>query len=183
MITIEQTVDTQKANLDTLTGLAGTAFEGIEKLIELNLSAIKTAMSEAEQTSQSALSVKDVQELFALQQIVLQPIGEKVVAYSRSVYEIAASTGAEMMRVAEAQSAAAQAKFLAIVDTALKNAPAGSEQGVAMIKSAMAAASTAIETAQKAAKRATEVAEANFETVTKSAIQATSTGPKAKRVA
>ena len=139
--------------------------------------------AEAEQTSQAALSVKDAQELFALQQSVLQPIGEKAVAYSRSVYEIAVSTGAEVMRVAEEQTAAAQAKFMAIVDTAVKNAPAGSEQGVALFKSAIAAASNAIETAQKAAKQAIEVAEANFDTATKSAIQVARTGSKAKRIA
>jgi phasin family protein len=183
MITVEQIVNTQKSNIDTLTGLAGKAFEGIEKLVELNLSTTKTAMTEAEQTSQAALSVKDMQELFALQQSVLQPVGEKAAAYSRSVYEIAVASGAEVKRVAEAQSAAAQAKFMAIVDTAVKNAPAGSEQGVALIKSAMAAASNAIETAQKAAKQATEVAEANFETVTKSAIGATRAGSKARRAA
>lgn len=183
MITVEQVVSTQKSNLDTLTGLAGKAFAGVEKLIELNLSAFKTAMTEAERTSQAALSVKDAQELFALQQSVLQPIGEKAVAYSRSVYEIAVSTGAELTRVADEQTAAAQAKFMAIVDTAVKNAPAGSEQGVALFKSAFAAASNAIETAQKAARQGIEVAEANFDTATKSAIQVARTGSKAKRIA
>jgi len=181
MITVEQIATIQKSNLDTLTGLAGKAFEGAEKLIGLNISAIKTAMTEAEQTTQAALSVKDGQELIALQQSVLQPVGAKIAAYSRSVYEIAAATGAEVTRVAEAQSADAQAKFLAVVDTAVKNAPAGSEQGVALIKSAIAAATNAIETAQKAAKQAVEVGEANFEAATKSAVRATQTGSKAKR--
>ncbi len=92
----------------------------------------------------------------------MQPAAEKAAAYGRYVYEIAASTGAEVSRVAEAQAAEAQAKFMAIVDTAVKNAPAGTENGVALIKSAVAAANNAIETAQKAAKQAAEVAEANF---------------------
>jgi phasin family protein len=183
MITVEQIVNTQKSGIDTLAGLAGKAFEGVEKLTELSLSAIRTAITEAEQTTRAALSVRDPQELIALHQSVLQPAGEKAAAYSRSVYEIAASAGAEVVRVAEAQSADAQAKFLAIVDTAVKNAPAGSEQSVALIKLAIAAASNAIETAQKAAKQATEVAEANFEAVTKSAVRATQTGSKAKRAA
>jgi len=67
MITVEQIVNTQKSSVDTLFGLTGKAFEGIEKLIELNLSAAKTAMAEAAQTTQAALSVKDAQELMALQ--------------------------------------------------------------------------------------------------------------------
>jgi phasin family protein len=181
MITVEQIATIQKSNLDTLSGLAGKAFEGAEKLIGLNISAIKTAMTEAEQATQAAFSVKDGQELIALQQSVLQPVGGKIAAYSRSVYEIAAATGAEVTRAFEAQSADAQAKFLTIVDTAVKNAPAGSEQGAALIKSAIAAATNAIETAQKAAKQAVEVGEANFEAATKSVVRATQTRSKAKR--
>ena len=173
MITVGQIVNTQKSSVDTLFGLTGKAFEGIEKLIELNLSAAKTAMAEAAQTTQAALSVKDAQELMALQSSLLQPAAEKAAAYSRYVYEIAASTGAEVSRVAEAQSAEAQAKFMAIVDTAVKNAPAGTENGVALIKSAVAAATNAIETAQKAAKQAAEVAEANFNAISTTAVRAT----------
>ena len=173
MITVEQIVNTQKSSVDTLFGLTGKAFEGIEKLIELNLSAAKTAMAEAAQTTQAALSVKDAQELMALQSSLLQPAAEKAAAYSRYVYEIAASTSAEVSRVAEAQSAEAQAKFMAIVDTAVKNAPAGTENGVALIKSAVAAANNAIETAQKAAKQAAEVAEANFNAMSTTAVRAT----------
>lgn len=179
MITVEQIVNTQKANIETLFGLTGKAFEGVEKLIELNIQVAKTAMTEAAQTTQAALSAKDAQELLALQSSLLQPAAEKAAAYSRYVYEIAASTGAEVTRVAEATSADAQAKFMAIVDTAVKNAPAGTENGVALVKSAVAAANNAIETVQKAAKQATEVAEANFNAISSSAVRAT----KGKRAA
>ena len=173
MVTVEQLVNTQKSNIDTLLGLTGKALEGVEMLIELNLQVAKSVLTEAAANSKAALSVKDAQELLALQSSLLQPAAEKAAAYSRSVYEIAASTGAEVSRVAEAQAAEAQAKFMAIVDTAVKNAPAGTENGVALIKSAVAAANNAIETAQKAAKQAAEVAEANFNAVSTTAVRAT----------
>ena len=180
MITVEQILDTQKSNVDTLTDLAGKAFEGIEGLIELNLSVAKGALAHAAQTTQAALSVRDPQELVALQQSLLQPAGEKVAAYSRSAYEIAASTGAAVSGVVEAQFAEAQSKFLALVDKAVKNAPAGSENVVALIKSQVAAANNAIETAKKAAKQAVEVAETNFQAATKTSGGAQTTS-KAKR--
>ena len=173
MLTAEQIVSEYKANVETMFGLSGLAFEGVEKLIELNTQVAKSALTEASATIQAALSVKDAQELLALQSSLLQPAAEKAAAYSRSVYEIAASTGAEVSRVAEAQAAEAQAKFMAIVDTAVKNAPAGSENAVALIKSAIAAANNAVETAQKAAKQAAEVAEANFNAVSTTAVRAT----------
>ena len=172
MITVEQIVATHKANIDTLFGLGGRAFEGVEKLIELNISAAKTAMTDAAANTKLALSAKDPQELVAIHTSLLQPAGEKVAAYNRSVYDIAAATRAEVSRVTEAQAAEAQAKFMAIVDTAVKNAPAGSENGVALFKSAVAAANNAIETAQKAAKQASEVAEANFNAASSTAVRA-----------
>jgi phasin family protein len=173
MLTAEQIVIAQKSNVETLFGLTGLAFEGVEKLVELNIQVAKTAMAEAAQTTQAALSVKDAQELMALQAGLLQPAAEKAAAYSRHVYEIASSTGAEVNRVAEATAADAQAKFMAVVDNAVKNAPAGTENAVALVKSAVAAASNAFESVQKAGKQAAEVADANFQAMSSSAVRAT----------
>jgi phasin family protein len=175
MITVEQIVSVQKSNVETLFGLTGTAFEGIEKLIELNLQVAKSAIADAAANTNAALSVKDAQELLALQSSLLQPAAEKAAAYSRHVYEIAASTGAEVSRVAEATSAEAQAKFMAIVDTSVKNAPAGSENAVALVKAAVAAANNALESVQKATKQAAEVAEANFNAMSSTAVRAAKT--------
>ena len=145
------------------------------ELIELNISAAKSAMAEAAQTTKLALSAKDPQEFVAIQTSLLQPAAEKAAAYGRYVYEIAASTGAEVSRVAEAQAAEAQAKFMAIVDTAVKNAPAGTENAVALVKSAVAAANNAFESVQKATKQAAEVANTNFQAMSSTAVRATKT--------
>ena len=69
-------------------------------------------MGEAAETAKAALSVKDAQELLALQAGLLQPAAEKAAAYSRHVYDIAAATNAEVTKVAEAQLADAQKKFM-----------------------------------------------------------------------
>ncbi len=175
MMTVEQVMGAHKANIETLFGLTGKAFEGMEKLIELNMQVARTAMDEAAVNAKAAMSVKDAQELMALQTSLLQPAAEKAAAYSRYVYEIAASTGAEVTRVAEATSADAQAKFMAVVDSAVKNAPAGTENAVALVKSAVAAASNAFESVQKAAKQAAEVAETNFQAMSSTAVRATKT--------
>ena len=37
MLTAEQLLAAQKANIETLFGLTQTAFEGVEKLVELNV--------------------------------------------------------------------------------------------------------------------------------------------------
>ena len=184
MLTAEQIVAVQKANLETLFDLTGKAFEGVEKLVELNLQVAKASLGEVAETAKSALAAKDAQELLALQAGLLQPAAEKAAAYSRHVYDIAAATNAEVSKIAEAQFATAQSNFVDVVDGAVKNAPAGTESAAALMKSAIAAASNAMESVQKAAKQASEVAEANFQAMTSTAVKATqATTSKARRTA
>ncbi len=183
MMTPEQVLAAHKANVETLFGLTHKAFEGVEKLVELNMQVAKTALAETADTTKAMLSVKDAQELLALQAGLLQPSAEKAAAYSRHVYDIAAATNAEVTKVAEEQMADMQKKFMAVVDTMVKNAPAGTENAVALVKSAVAAANNAYESVHKAAKQAAEVAEANFQAVTSTAVKATQGAAKAKRAA
>ena len=126
MLTTEQVLATQKANAQTIFGLTSKAFEGVEKLVELNLQVAKSALGDAHEAAAAALSAQDVQALLALQASLLQPSAEKAAAYGRQVYDIAAATNAEVVRVAEAQAADAQKTFLSLVDSASKTAPAGS---------------------------------------------------------
>ncbi|TDM06746.1 MAG: Phasin (PHA-granule associated protein) [Ideonella sp. MAG2] len=183
MLTAEQIVAAQKANLETLFDLTNKAFEGVEKLVELNLQVAKASMGEAAETTKAALAVKDAQELLSLQAGLLQPAAEKAAAYSRHLYDIAAATNAEVTKVAEAQVADLQKSFAGLVDTAVKNAPAGTENAVALVKSALAAANNAYDSVHKAAKQAAEVAEANFQAVSNTAVKASQQATKARRAA
>jgi phasin family protein len=179
MMTAEQIMIAHKSNVEILFGLTNKAFEGVEKLVELNLQVARTAIGEAAENTKAVLSAKDAQEFMALQASLLQPAAEKAAAYSRHLYDIAAATSAEVTKVAEATAAEAQAKFMSAVDTAVKNAPAGSENAVALVKSAVAAANNAFEGVQKAVKQASETAEANFQAISATATKAA----KVKRAA
>jgi phasin family protein len=179
MLTVEQILASQKANVETLLGLTAKAFEGVEKIVELNMTASKAALAESGENAKALLSVKDAQELLALQSSLLQPLAEKTAAYSRHLYEIATGTTSEFTKAFEDQAAEAQEKFTGMIESAAKNAPAGSETAVAVMKSAVAAANNALESVQKAVKQATDVAEANFAAVTNTAANVTK--PAAKK--
>jgi len=181
MLTAEQVLASHKANIETLFGLTHKAFEGVEKLVELNVQATKAALAESANHTQAVLGVKDAQELLALQAGLVQPLAEKTAAYSRHLYDIASAAGAELGKTFESQAAEAQKKFVGLVDNAAKNAPAGSETAVAVLKSAVAAANNAFESVQKAVKQASDIAEANFNTVAASAVNATKTTAAKKR--
>ena len=173
MLTVDQVMASHKANMETLLGLTTKAFEGVEKIGELNMTASKAAMAEAGDHARAVLSVKDAQELMALQSSMFQPLAEKTAAYSRHLYEIASSSTAEFTKTVEGQAAEVQKKITGMVDDAAKNAPAGSETAVAVFKSAVTAANNALESVQKAVKQATDVAEANFTNAASTAMNAT----------
>ena len=88
-----------------------------------------------------------------------------------------------MTKNLEAQSSEAQKKVMGLVDNAAKNAPAGSETAVTMMKSAVAAANNAFETVQKAVKQASEMAETNFNTASATAMNATKSATAAAKKA
>jgi len=180
MMTPEQMIAAQKANVESLFGMTEKAFAGMEKLVELNMAAAKVALQDNLHQTQAFFNVKDVQELMALQAGYLQPMAEKAAAFNRHVYEIASATGSEFSKVVEAKAAEAQKTVANMVDSAAKNAPAGSETAMAMIKSAVAASQTAMESVQKAVKQATEVAEANMHAMA-SNVTATTVKPAARK--
>ncbi|MGQ0711752.1 MAG: phasin family protein [Rhodoferax sp.] len=183
MLTVEQVVASHKANIETMLGLTTKAFEGVEKIVELNMAASKAALAESGEHAKALLSVKDAQELIALQSSLFQPLAEKTSAYSRHLYDIAAAQGAEYTKVVEEQAEQAQRKFTDLIDGAAKNAPAGSEAAVAVMKSAVASANSALETVQKAVRQATELAETNFNAITATAANVTKPAAKKRAAA
>ena len=172
MLTAEQVMASHKATIETLFGLTHKAFEGVEKLVELNMQATKAALAETANHAQAVMGAKDAQEFMALQAGMVQPLAEKTAAYSRHLYDIASAAGADLGKTFEGQAAEAQQKLAGMMDSATKNAPAGSETTVAVMKSAVAAANNAFESMQKAVKQASEMAEANFNTVATTAVNA-----------
>ena len=178
MLISSQISAAQKAQLENWFSLTQKAFAGVEKMVELNLQTTRNLMNEVADHTHALLSAKDAQEFLSLQTGAMQPAAEKAVSYNRHVYDIASSTNAEISKVAEAQIAQAQKRVLSMIDNAMKNAPAGTENAAALVKSAVAAANNAFESVHKAAKQAANVAEANFQAVTSSAIKAAQSSKK-----
>jgi phasin family protein len=176
MMTPEQLVANQKAQVESLFALANKSMDSVEKFVDLNMQAMKTSLQESAEQTLALLSVKDLQELSALQSGWMQPLAEKVLSYSRHAYEIAAGAQAELAKTAEAQVSETHKKMMDLAETAAKNAPAGSETAVAMIKSAMNAANNAYDSVQKVTKQAAEAVEANINAVTSTALKAAQSG-------
>lgn len=159
----EQLAEVQRANLATLFALTNKAFEGFQKLAELNLQVAKSTIAESQDNLEKVLAGKDLRDVFAVQSGLAQPAAEKAIAYARQLYEIASSTQAEFTKVAEAHYEQHSRSVQVLVDNFVKNAPAGAEAATALLQSTFSAANSTYETVNAAAKQAVEVAKTNFD--------------------
>lgn len=158
----QQVLARQKAAVNTFVAAQSAVFEGFEKLIDLNLKVVKATLDEVSQKSQQAADLKDAQEVSSFISASAQPSADKALAYSKHVYDIFAGVQAELSKLAEAQIAEGRQQVNAAVEQLTKNAPAGSESAVAMLKSSLATATSAYDSLAKAAKQAADVAESNL---------------------
>jgi phasin family protein len=162
----EQFSNATKANLEShfamLSSLTSKTFEGMEKLVDLNITAAKATLEESSAAARQLLAAKDAQEFFSLSAAQAQPSAEKALSYGRQLASIAAGTGAEFSKAAESQIVEANRKVISLVDEVSKNAPAGSESFVAAIKTAISNANAGYEQFTKTTKQAVEAIETNM---------------------
>jgi len=180
----EQFSNATKANLESqfalLSALTSKTFEGVEKLVELNISTAKAALENSSANARQLLAAKDAQEFFSLSASQAQPNAEKALSYSRQVASIAADTSSEFSKVAEGQFAEVNRKVISLVDEVSKNAPAGSETYVSALKTAISNANAGYEQFSKSSKQAREAIETN---VTAAVSQFTQAASKASAAA
>lgn len=158
-----------EANLALYTSLTNKALESVEKLINLNITAVRASMEESSATTRQILAAKDPQEVISLLTAQTKPNYEKAIAYGSHLANIASSTQAEFTKAAETQIAQVSRKVTELIEEAARNAPAGSEGVVAVVKTAMGNASNGYEQFTKTAKQAVEALEANLTVVSQAA--------------
>jgi phasin family protein len=166
MLTVEQVVAAQKTQLGTAFGASATVFEGVEKLVRLNMQTARATLDEFAEATRAVLTVTHPQELLALQSAAVEPATAKWAGYAGQVYAIVAATGAQLRALAEQNAAEAQGKVVSAVEEALKNSPPGSDNASAFVKQAFAAANTAFENLQTTYRQMTDAADAQVETIT-----------------
>lgn len=181
MITPEQIINAHKSNLEKLLSLSQKSFSHLEKAVELNLNAVKTALEDSVEAVKALSSVKDAQDLVAVSTSVAQPVSEKAVAYSKDLYSLFSGIASEAAKLVEEQVSDSNKKFVELFEAATKNAPAGSESAVALVKSAITAANTAYDSVSKATKQAVEIAEANVDAASKATLKAASAAAQAAK--
>jgi len=161
----EQITALGKSQLENALKLAEISVQGFDRLAALQLNTAKSAFADGLKTTKQFSSVKDPSELSAIATTLSQPAWEKAQAYARSVYEVAATTQAEVSALVEQQIGELNKSVVSALDTVLKNAPAGSEAAVTAVKSAIQSANAAYESVLKATKQVAAITESNVSTI------------------
>lgn len=135
--------------------------QGAEKVVALNMAAAKASTEDSMAAARELLAVKDPQTFFSLASALAKPNAEKIAAYNSHLTDILSSTKAEFAKVADEQVTEVHNKVSAFVDSIAKNAPAGSENVIALMKSSVANAHAGYEQVNNATKQAVEATEAH----------------------
>lgn len=163
-----------EANLALYTSLTNKTLESVEKLINLNMTAVRASMEESTAAAKQMLAVKDPQEFMSLVTAQSKPNLEKALSYGSHLASIASSAQAEFTKAAEAQIAAVTSKVNELVEEVARKAPAGSESLIAIMKSTLGNASNGYEQLTRTTKQAAEALEANLNSAVVQFTQATS---------
>ncbi|OGA25913.1 MAG: hypothetical protein A3I02_01160 [Betaproteobacteria bacterium RIFCSPLOWO2_02_FULL_67_26] len=177
--TPEQLVAFNKANLEAAMKFAGVALNGAERILDLQLKAAKTAFADSVENAKTIAAVKDLQQLAALKESLAQPSIDKATAYAKSVYDVTTATQAEMSKLVEEQISDFNKQVVTVLDKMVKTAPAGSEVGIAALKSGIAAVNSAYDNVSKVAKQFAEATQSNIEAVAKQAVNGAKKAKKA----
>lgn len=165
----DQFVAIHRQSLESAQAIAMASFAGMERLTLLNVQAAKASVEESVLKGVSLLETKDVKALADSVSESAQPASDKFTAYAKHVYEITSETGAEIAKVVEKQFSESSRQLTAAIEAMAKNAPAGSEGVVTLVKSAVTAANATWDQVNKASRQVVEMTEANVANATNEA--------------
>lgn len=165
LLNSEQNTAAQRANTEASFALTNKAFESFQKVVDLNLKATMSGITEAEEVIRNALSGKSPQEWTTLCSGAVERIVPRIQSYCSQLFAITSNAQLDRAYVTNEHFVAQQRKLQELIDRPVQHAPAAAETAITALKSAIDATGTCYETTRKAAQQAIYVAESNAEAV------------------
>lgn len=134
--------------------------EGFEKLANLNLKAAGEGFAQHNEQLKALVSASDPQSAAKILTDMAKPSTEALTAWAREFYQLSSQTAAELVGLAEKQIADGQKQLATAVDLLARNAPAGFEGALQMLRTSASAASAATEQAIKAGRQVADQVQA-----------------------
>ena len=170
-IDLEQLAQSQKASAQVLLTLARTAFHGLEQLSALNLAASRELFNTGTTGTQQLLGVRDPQQLKDVAASLARPNVDKLMEYSRSLYDLSANLQREVTSVLEEQYSNIRHNEAGLIEKTGATPIAGDVFGAA-VKQLLNASNTAFENMSQMAKQVTDIVDTNVKAASNATAQA-----------
>ena len=126
-----------ESQLAAFNELTNIAMQGTEQVVALNMAAAKASADESTAAVKDLLATKDPQAFLALATAYARSNAEKAAGFNHHLTNIVSSTEKEFTAVAKERADEIRSKVSDFVNTIAKNAPPGSENVIAMLKSSV----------------------------------------------
>ena len=170
-IDLEQLAQSQKASAQVLLTLARTAFHGLEQLSALNLAASRELFNTGTTGTQQLLGVRDPQQLKDVAASLARPNVDKLMEYSRSLYDLSANLQREVTSVLEEQYSNIRHNAAGLIEKTGATPIAGDVFGAA-VKQLLNASNTAFQNMSQMAKQVTDTVDTNVKAASNATAQA-----------
>lgn len=154
MMTLEQLGVLQRSQLETWMAVTEEAVSGVNRLIGLNLQAIKAGLGETEHCLYDAAGAQDAGEWWNAQARYLQPAGERVSGYTRNFVEIGVETQNGIARALHRHGDEVRRQWSFVAENLVDATPPGAEAAVNFFKASVGLEVAAVEAAEDAAENA-----------------------------
>jgi len=150
-----------KHSLDGAHAIANSTFTVVEQATALNLQTARSTLEHGLSRVRALSEAKEPQELWALGGALSQPGIEQAIAWSRGLYDIVSRTQHEIGRRSETLISDFTRSLSDLLDDFAKNAPTGSQHGIAAVKSALSATRSTLDNISNTSRKVAELADAN----------------------
>lgn len=152
----------QSEALETSRAAAAKALEGMQKLAELNLQTAQRSLEQSSEQINALLAARDTKALTDLVTSLARPPQDQFSAYAKAVYAIYRDASQDFTAMVDKQVLASNQQLAQAVETLARNAPAGSEGVLALIRQSMAAAQQAYDQVNQAGRKFAEAADSHL---------------------
>ena len=177
MLTAEQLLAAQKANVETLFGLTTKAFEGVEKLVELNVTASKAALAEAAEPPRTCWPSRTRKNCWPCKPPCSSPWPRRPPPTAVTCTTSPPAPAPSSASSSKAKSPKPRRSSWPSWTTPPRTHPPAPRPPSPCSRAPLPPATTPWRSVQKAVKQASDVAEANFNAVANTAVNASKTPP------
>ncbi len=158
----EQIAAAQKANAEAMLALMRSTLDNIEKLANLNLSAMRESLQAGAENAATLLEAKDSKQALAVQSGMAEPGLERTRAYYHNLYELVLTMQKDITNVMESHYKSLSENAESAIEETKSKMPAGGDVFATAMKSMLQASSQAFDRMNFMAQQMAQITDSNI---------------------